>query len=69
MKISQLDQVHEIPGCAGKVRQIVEIIGFYVKSDYYIPLIVSILGQEDIKNSGKNTIALLNILGHMLLRS
>jgi hypothetical protein len=59
----------DIPEAKKKIYQIVEIIGFFVKSAYYIPLVISILGQEEYKNSSKNTIILLNILGHMLLRS
>jgi hypothetical protein len=51
------------------VQHIVEIIGHFVKSEYYIPLIIHVLAQEDVKGSTKNTVVLLNILGHMLLKS
>jgi regulator of RNase E activity RraB len=30
---------------------------------------INILNQEEIKNSNKNTIILLNLIGNMLLRS
>ena len=28
-----------------KIYQIVEIIGYFVESEYYIPLVINILGQ------------------------
>jgi hypothetical protein len=59
----------EVPDCRRRVWEVVEVIGYFVPSGYYLPLVVSILGQEEYKNSPKSTIALLNILGHMLLRS
>ena len=59
----------EVPDCRKRVWQVVEVIGYFVSSGYYLPLAVNILGQEEYKNSTKSTIALLNILGHMLLRS
>lgn len=59
----------EVPDAPRKISQIVEVVGFFVKSEYYVPLVLSILGQEEYKNNSKNTIVLLNILSHMLLRS
>ena len=67
VKISQ--NADDIPDARKKIFQIVEIIGYFVKTSYYIPLVISILSQEEFKNSTKGTITLLNILGHMLLRS
>ena len=46
-----------------------EVVGYFVKSSYYIPLVLNILCQEEFKNSAKNTITLLNIFANMLLRS
>jgi hypothetical protein len=59
----------DIPDCRRRVWEVVEVIGYFVSSGYYLPLVANILGQEEYKNSVKNTISLLNILGHMLLRS
>lgn len=62
-------QAEDIPDAGRKIEQIVEVIGYFVKSEYYIPLVLNILNHEEYKNSQKNTVVLLNILGHMLLRS
>lgn len=52
-----------------RVSEIVEIIGFHVKSEYYIPLMMDVLAQEEFKNSTKNTIVMLDMVSHMLLTS
>lgn len=59
----------DIPDAKKKIYRVVEVVGYFVKSSYYIPLVLNILGQEEFKNSAKNTITLLNILANMLLRS
>lgn len=59
----------EIPEARKKIYRVVEVVGYFVKSSYYIPLVLNILAQEEFKNSAKNTITLLNIFANMLLRS
>jgi hypothetical protein len=59
----------DVPDCRRRVWQVVEVIGYFVPSAYYLPLVANILAQEEFKNAPKSTVALLNILGHMLLRS
>lgn len=46
-----------------------KIVGYHVKSDFYIPLMINILKQDEIKNSSKNTIILLTLIGYMLQTS
>ena len=56
----------DIPNAYQTMHQIVEIMGFFAKADYFVPLVLGILSDESFKNSHKNTIVLLNILAHML---
>lgn len=36
----------DIPDCRRRVWEVVEVIGYFVSSGYYLPLVANILGQE-----------------------
>lgn len=36
----------EVPDCRRRVWQVVEVIGYFVSSGFYLPLVANILGQE-----------------------
>jgi len=42
------------------------IIGKNVKSSFYLPLMMNILKEDEVKNSPKNTIILLKLIAYML---
>jgi hypothetical protein len=51
------------------IKDIMSIIGYNVKSNFYLPLMMNILTEDEIKNSQKNTIILLKLISYMLLTS
>ena len=56
----------DIPRAYQTMHQIVEILGWFAKGDYFVPLVLGMLADDSFKGNPKNTIILLNILAHML---
>ena len=56
----------DIEGVDQTIEEIMQIIGYHVKSSVYLPLMIDLLQQEDIKTNTKNTIILLQLIGSML---
>ena len=65
VKVWQMDIEHS----AFVIKQIVEIIGLHVKVDYYLPLIINMFSQQQFKNSPKNTIVMLQLMGYLLVNA
>jgi hypothetical protein len=45
------------------------IIGYHIKSNYYLPLMMNLLTEDDFKNNTKNLVILLKIISFMLITS
>lgn len=65
MKIWQLD----IEAAEKTIKEIMAIIGYNVRSNFYLPLMMNILTEDEIKNSSKNIIILLKLISYMLQTS
>lgn len=59
----------EIENVERTIKDIMSIVGYHVPSNFYLPLMMNILTEEEIKNSPKNTIILLKLISYMLLTS
>lgn len=44
-----------------------EVIGYHIQSSVYLPLMVSLLKEDKIKNSINNIVILLKLISYMLL--
>ena len=51
------------------IQEIVVIIGYHLSSDFYLPLVLNMLGAEDFRNSPKNTVILLKMIAYMLQKT
>jgi hypothetical protein len=59
----------EIEGVEKMVKDIMVIVGFHVRSNYYLPLMINLLGEEEFRNSNKNLGILLKLISFMLMTS
>ena len=56
----------DIPHAYQTMRQIAEILGRFVKGEYFVPLVLGMLADDSFKGNPRNTITLHNILAYML---
>ena len=59
----------EIEGAEKIIQEIMVIVGYHLKSDFYLPLMFSLLQSDEFRNSPKNTVILLKLIAYMLQKT